>query len=101
MKQHFSEKKRKITNLHAYVSENPRHMEVIFNQSGAKLRLQDGGTHESVTMLENSIKEDLGSISMAPKMSCNSSNSILTGSCGPRLSWWSLTTGRLYQSIMG
>ena len=47
-------------------------MEVIFNQSGAELRLQDGGTHESVTMLENSIEEDLGSISMAPKMSRNS-----------------------------
>ena len=39
--------------------------EVIFNQSGAELRIQDGGTHESVTMLEKSIEEDLGSIFMA------------------------------------
>ena len=27
---------------------------VIFNQSGAELRIQDGGTHESAIMLENS-----------------------------------------------
>ena len=45
--------------------------EVIFNQSGERLRIQDGGTHESATMLGNSIEEDLGSISMATKMSCN------------------------------
>ena len=32
---------------------------VIFNQSGAELRIQDGGTNESVTMLENSNEEDL------------------------------------------
>ena len=42
--------------------------EVIFNQSGAELRIQDGGTYKSATMLENSIEEDLGSISMVP---CN------------------------------
>ena len=40
--------------------------EVIFNQSGAELSIQDGGANESATMLENSIEEDLGSISMAP-----------------------------------
>ena len=45
--------------------------EAIFNQSGAKLRIQDGGAHESATMLENSIEENLGSISMAPKISHN------------------------------
>ena len=43
--------------------------EVIFNQLGAELRIQDGGAHESATMLGNSIEEDLGSISMAKKMS--------------------------------
>ena len=26
--------------------------EAIFNQSGSKLRIQDGGVHESATMLE-------------------------------------------------
>ena len=45
--------------------------EVIFNQSGAELRIQDDGAHESATMLGNSIEEDLGSISMATKMSRN------------------------------
>ena len=30
-------------------------MEVIFNQSGAELRIQDGGANESTTMLENNI----------------------------------------------
>ena len=34
--------------------------EAIFNRSGAELRIQDGGAHENVTMLENSIEEDLG-----------------------------------------
>ena len=43
--------------------------EVIFNQSGAELGIQDGDAHESATMLENSLEEDLGSISMATKMS--------------------------------
>ena len=47
------------------------HTEVIFNQSGAELRIQDGGAHESATLLENSIGEDLGSISMASKVSRN------------------------------
>ena len=45
--------------------------EVIFNQSGAQLRIQDGGAHESATMLGNSIEEDLGWITMATKMSHN------------------------------
>ena len=35
-------------------------MEVIFNHSGAEFRIQDGGAHESATMLEKSIEEDLG-----------------------------------------
>ena len=39
--------------------------EVIFNQSGAELTIQDGGAHKSATMLKNSIEEDVGSISMA------------------------------------
>ena len=54
--------------------------EAIFNQSGAELRIQDGGAHESATMLENTI-EDLRSISMK-----TTSKSILTGSCGPKRS---------------
>ena len=58
--------------------------EVIFNQSGAELRIHKGGTHESA-MLENSIEEDLGSISMAPKMSRNFK--INTLSCSPKRSW--------------
>ena len=41
--------------------------EAIFNQSRAELRIQGGSTHEIATMLENSIQEDLGSISMATK----------------------------------
>ena len=48
--------------------------EVIFNQSGAELRILDGGAHKSATMLETSIEEDLRSISMA-----TTSKSILTG----------------------
>ena len=40
-------------------------------QSRVELRTQDGGTHESATMLENNIEEDLGSISMGTKMSRN------------------------------
>ena len=36
--------------------------------------MADGSAHESATMLENSIEEDLGSISMA-----TTSKSILTG----------------------
>ena len=44
---------------------------VISNQSGAELKIQDGGAHEGATILENSIEEDLGSISMATKMSRN------------------------------
>ena len=59
--------------------------EVIFNQSGAELRIQNGGTHESATMLENSIEEDLGSISMSTKMSLNFK--IDTLSCSPKRSW--------------
>ena len=55
--------------MHTYLSENPRRTEVIFNQSGAELRIHDGGA--CATMLKNSIEEDLGSISMAPKMSRN------------------------------
>ena len=43
--------------------------EIISNQSGAELIIQDGSAHESATMLENNIQADLGSISMAPKMS--------------------------------
>ena len=42
-------------------------MEVIFNHTGAELRIEDGGTYKSATMLENSIEEDLGSISMCQK----------------------------------
>lgn len=45
--------------------------EVIVNPSGAELRIQDGGAHRSSIMLENSIEDDLGSISIATKMSCN------------------------------
>ena len=45
--------------------------EAIFNQSRAELRIQGGSTHEIATMLENSIQEDLGSISMASKTSRN------------------------------
>ena len=59
--------------------------EAIFNQSGAELRIQDGGTPKSATMLNNSIEEDLGSISMATKMSHNFK--IDTLSCGPKRSW--------------
>lgn len=44
--------------------------EVIVNPSGAEFRIQDGGAHKSSTMLENSIEDDLGSISIATKMSC-------------------------------
>ena len=58
--------------------------EVIFNQSGVEFRIQDGGTHESVTMLENSIEEDLGLISMATKMLHNFK--IDTLSCSPKRS---------------
>ena len=57
--------------MYAYVNENPKDTEVIPNQSGAQLRFQDGGAHESATTLKNSIEEDLGSITMAPKMSRN------------------------------
>ena len=89
------EKKWKITKLHGYVIENPRYTEVIFNQSGAELRVHNGGTHESATMLENSIEEDLWSISMAPKMSRNFKINAL--SCSPKRSRW----GWLSQSIMG
>ena len=46
-----------------------------FNQSGAELRIEDCGTPESATMLENQ-----GSISMATK-------SILAVSCGSKASW--------------
>ena len=67
LKQHFIE----IANLYAYVNENPRDTEAILKQSGAQLRFQDEGAHESATTLKNSIKEDLGSITMAPKMSRN------------------------------
>ena len=30
--------------------------DVLFNQSGAELRIQDGGAYKSATMLENSIE---------------------------------------------
>ena len=82
MEQHPIEKKKwKFTKLHANVSENPRYTEIIFTQSGAELRIQDGAAYKSATMLEKSIGEDLGSISMAPKMSRNFK--INTLSCGP------------------
>ena len=32
-------------------------VEVTFNESGAELRIQDGGAQESSTMLENNIEE--------------------------------------------
>ena len=51
--------------------------DVIFNLSGAELRIQDGGAYKSATMLENSIEEDLGSISLAPKMSRNFKNQYI------------------------
>ena len=51
----LTKNKRLQINLYAYVSENPRNTEVTFNQSVAELRTQDGGTHESATMLEKSM----------------------------------------------
>ena len=53
--------------------------EAIFNKSGAELRIQDGDSHKSTTVMVNSIEEDMGSVSMA-----TISILIPTGSCGPR-----------------
>ena len=61
--------------------DKSRHLEVIFNQSGAELRIQDGGAHESATMLENSIEEGLGSISIATTSESIQFLAVLNGCC--------------------
>ena len=66
--------------IHMYMWDS-KMAEVIFNQSGAELRIQDGGANKSATMLENSIEEDLGSISMAPTSKSIQCLAVLNGCC--------------------
>ena len=98
----------------------------IFSQSGAELRIQDGGAHESRPCWKTAHQastEDWDrshgfpwphkSRQMSRKNCHATSKSILTVSCGPNdrglsgkwLDWetWvqGLPTGRLFQSIMG
>ena len=45
--------------------------EVIFNQLGAELRIQDGGAHDVRPRWKTALNEGLGSLSVAIKMSRN------------------------------
>ena len=61
-------------------------MEAIFNQSGAELKMKDGGrAHESATMLETALRRTWDRFLCRQKCHATS-KSILTVSCGPKRS---------------